>query len=465
MSTGRENLIAPNSNEARDIAFFLHPNTDPKKHALVGPLIIEKGDGIYVIDASGKRYIESVSGLWSVGVGFSEQRLVDAATRQMEKLPFYQTFHHKSFDAIIDLSEKLVTMAPGGMSKAFFTNSGSEAVDTVLKFLWYRSNAMGQPLRKKVITRHGAYHGTTIAASSLTGLALSHKTFDLIVPGVIRLTSPKFYSEARTGESEVEFTARLVDELERKILEEGPDTICAFIGEPVIGAGGVIVPPQGYWKGVQAVLRKYDILLVVDEVICGFGRTGNMFGCDTYEITPDVLVLSKQLSSSYQPIAAVLMNDKFIGPIVEEGGRLGTLAHGYTAGGHPVAAAVALENIAIIEERGLAANAAKVGRHLQERLEAMRGHALIGDIRGVGLIAGVELAVVENAELGSIPKGRLGYLTEKALLENGVISRAIGDTIAFCPPMIITVDQIDDLVRRFEKSLNEVQLALSSGAA
>ena len=351
----------PNSPEARDIAHLLHPYTDAHRHAEIGPLIIDKGEGIYVEDVHGNRFIEAMAGLWSVGLGFGEKRLVAAAAEQMGKLPFYHPFTHKSHSPLIDLAEKLIGMAPVPMSKVFFTNSGSEANDTAIKLLWYRSNALGEPRRKKMIGRIKGYHGVTIASASLTGLPANHTSFDLPLPGFLHARSPHHWREGRPGESEEDFATRLAEELEALILAEGPETIAAFFGEPVMGAGGVIVPPATYWAKIQAVLRRYGILLVADEVICGFGRTGNMFGSTTYDIEPDIMILSKQLSSSYLPISAMVMNEKVYGPIADESHRIGTLGMGFTGGGHPVAAAVALETLAIIEERRLVDHVREVG--------------------------------------------------------------------------------------------------------
>lgn len=296
----------PNSPEARDISYHMHAYTNARKHEEAGPLVIEKGDGIYVEDLAGNRYIEAMAGLWSVAVGFSEKRLVDAAVRQMSKLPYYHDFGSKSHSPLIDLAEKLVQMAPVPMSKAYFTNSGSEANDTAMKMIWYRSNALGQPARKKIISRIRGYHGVTIASASLTGLPNNHISFDLPIASVLHTSTPHHWREALPGESEEQFSSRLADDLEKLILAEGPETIAAFFGEPIMGAGGVIVPPAGYWEKIQAVLSKYDILIVADEVICGFGRTGEMFGSQTFGIRPDIMVLSKQISSSYLPISALL---------------------------------------------------------------------------------------------------------------------------------------------------------------
>ena len=450
----------PNSPEARDIAYHLHGYTDARKHNETGPLVIVKGDGVYVEDNHGNRYIEAMAGLWSVALGFSEPRLVAAASKQMSTLPFYHSFTHKSHGPVIDLAEKLVTMAPVPMSKVFFTNSGSEANDTAMKLIWYRSNSLGQPQRKKIISRMRGYHGVTIASASLTGLPNNHRSFDLPIANVLHTGSPHFYKEGKPGESEEEFATRLADELDALIQAEGPDTIAAMFGEPVMGAGGVVVPPRTYWQKIQAVLRKYDILLVADEVICGFGRTGNMFGSTTFGMQPDMMVLSKQISSSYLPISALLINEKVYGPIADESSRIGTLGHGFTAGGHPVAAAVALETIKIIEERGLVAHAAEMGQRLQSGLRAFKDHPLIGEVRGVGLIAAIELVADKAARKGLDPVGKLGGLVNGLLQKHGVISRNMGDALAFCPPLIITAAEVDQILARLGRALDEAAESL-----
>lgn len=452
--------LAPNSPEARDARYHLHPYTNARAHEAVGPLVITGGDGIYVIDSEGRRYIEAMAGLWSVAVGFSEKRLAAAAMRQMEALPFYHTFTHKSHNPAIDLAEKLVTMAspltPGGMSKAFFTNSGSEANDTAIKLIWYRSNALGLPHKKKIISRHRAYHGITLASASLTGLPNNHRSFDLPIAGMLHTGSPHYWREALPGESEEQFATRRAEELDALIQAEGPDTIAAFWAEPVMGAGGVVVPPRTYWDKIQAVLAQYDILFVADEVINGFGRTGKMFACETYQIRPDVLIVSKQLSSSYMPIAALIANDRVLAPVLDETARIGTFGHGFTAGGHPVATAVSLENLRIIEEDGLVENCATQGARLLAGLHALADHPLIGEVRGVGMIAAIELVTDKAARRALDTPGKLGAMVNQALQDNGVICRAVVDAIAFCPPMIITPAQIDDLLAAVRRALDRV---------
>ncbi|NLC35901.1 MAG: aminotransferase class III-fold pyridoxal phosphate-dependent enzyme, partial [Alcaligenaceae bacterium] len=278
----------PTDTRSRDISYHLHPYTNAVKHKEVGPLVIERGEGIYVYDEHGKRYIEGMAGLWSVAVGFNEARLVETATQQMQKLPFYHTFTHKANNPSIALAEKLVQLTEGTMSGVFFTNSGSEANDTVIKMVWYYNNALGRTNKKKIIARKRAYHGVTVASASLTGLAPNHKGFDLPLPQMKHVTTPHLYREGQPGETEEAFASRLAAELDAYIQQEGPETVAAFIGEPVMGAGGVLVPPATYWEKIQAVCRKHDVLLVADEVITGFGRLGTLFGSQKFNIQPDI---------------------------------------------------------------------------------------------------------------------------------------------------------------------------------
>lgn len=453
----------PNSLHARDVAYVLHPYTNARRHERLGPMVIDHGKGVFVYDDQGREYIEAMSGLWSVAVGFGENRLVEAAAKQMSKLPYYHTFSHKSHEPSIDLAEKLVKMAPDGLDHVFFTNSGSEANDTVVKIVWYYNNAIGRPEKKKFIARNGGYHGITIASGSLTGLQVNQRGFDLPLDFVRHVTCPHHYRFAEPGESEEAFADRLAAELEATILAEGPETVAAFIGEPVMGAGGVLVPPATYWEKVQAVCRKYDVLVVADEVINGIGRIGTLFACETYGIKPDILVLSKQITSSYQPLAAVLFSDAIYQGVADQSERLGTFGHGFTTSGHPVATAVAMENLAIIEERGLVENVAVVGPRLQAALRTFADHPLVGEVRGVGLIAAVELVADKKTKAKFDPVGKVAlYLFERAQ-EHGVILRAIQDHIAFCPPLIVTPEQIDQIVERFGAALNETEAWVAAG--
>ena len=448
--------VQPNSIEARDKAYHLHSYTNARALERDGSLVIDRGEGIYVYDVSGKKYIEAMSGLWSVGVGFGENRLVEAAAKQMAKLPYYHTFTARSHGPSIELAEKLIQMAPVPMSKAYFTNSGSEANDTAVKMVWYRSNALGLPEKKKIISRIKGYHGVTVASASLTGLPNNHRSFDLPLAGIFHTSCPHYRAFKQEGETEAAFVTRCAKELEDLILKEGPETVAAFIGEPVMGAGGVIVPPAGYWDAIQKILKKYDILLIADEVICGFGRTGEMFGTTTYGLQPDIMTLSKQISSSYQPISALLINENVYGPLADESNKIGTFGHGVTAAGHPVAAAVALENIAIIEERDLVGNVRALAPKFQSRLKALEGHPLAIEARGVGLIGALELKPRDGFAAGQLGPKLFAIMTEK-----GLISRAIGDSMALCPPMIITEAQVDTIFDTFEASLDAFQKQLA----
>ena len=446
--------ILPNSVEARDIAYPMHPNVNLRKFEKTGGLVIESGEGIYVTDSSGKRYIEAMAGLWSVALGFGEKRLVEAATKQMEKLPYYHTFSYKTHGPSVDLAELLIQLAPVPMSKVHFTSSGSEANDLAAKMVWYRSNALGKKDKKKIIGRIKGYHGVTIASASITGLPRNHESFDLPLDRMLHTACPSYVHFGKQGESEGDFTARILKELEDLILREGPETVAAFWGEPVMGAGGVLLPPAGYWEGVQAILKKYDILLVVDEVICGFGRTGKMFACETYGIKPDVLVVSKQISSSYMPLSAIIMNDDFYQPIADESDRIGSFGHGYTASGHPVATAVGLENLKIIQERDLVGNVARLEGRFLDHLKALADHPLIHSSRGVGLLGALEVKPWEGTKPGDAT-----LAIAAAIEEEGVITRPIGESICFCPPLIITAEQIDELFAGVKRGLDKVAAA------
>ncbi|MBT6094788.1 MAG: aspartate aminotransferase family protein [Rhodospirillaceae bacterium] len=450
--------FTPNSPEARDIAYHLHGQTNLKAHETTGPMIIGRGNGVRVYDESGNEFIEGMAGLWSVSLGFNEPRLVEAARRQMEILPYYHTFAHKTAMPTIDLAEKLIKIAPVPMSKVVFQNSGSEAVDTAMKMVWYYHNAIGKPDKKKIISRANAYHGTGIASASLTGLARMHEAFDLpITDRVLRTDCPHFYKFGEDGETEEEFASRCVANLEKLIDEEGPETIGAFIAEPVMGAGGVILPAATYFEKVQAVLKKHDILFIADEVICGFGRTGNMWGCDTFNLEPDMITCAKALSSSYLPISAVFINDKIYQGVKEKSDEVGVFGHGYTYSGHPVPAAVALETLKIYEERDTVGHVQRVAPTLQDGLRKFAGHPLVGEVRGVGLIGAVELMADREKAVPFQPGDKVGPTVQALAEKNGLIIRAMGDAVGFCPPLVITDDEIGELLERFAKTLDDAQ--------
>jgi 4-aminobutyrate---pyruvate transaminase len=449
-----------NSLEAIDIAHVLHPYTDARRLSESGPLIMDRGDGIRVFDRHGKEYIEGFGGLWCVALGFSEERLVNAAIAQLRKLPFYHNFAYKSHAPSIELAERLTAIAPGNLQHVFFTNSGSEANDTVVKLVWYYNNALGRAKKKKIISRINAYHGITIASGSLTGLPRNHRDFDLPIANILHTDCPDHWRFAHEGESEEDFASRMAGRFEELILREGPETVAAFIGEPVMGAGGVIVPPRTYWQKMQAVCRKYDILVIADEVITGFGRTGRMFGCETFNITPDFVVLSKQLTSAYQPLSAILFSDAVYNVVADNTAKVGTFGHGFTAGGHPVATAVALENLRIIEERRIIEHAAAVSVPFQQVLRGFAKHPLVGNVRGIGLMGAVELVADKATKRGFEPPGRAGQHLVERCEEHGLIVRAIGDAAAFSPPLIIEPNEITTMFGRFERALDETEVWL-----
>ncbi|MBO1075216.1 aminotransferase [Roseomonas marmotae] len=453
-----------NSAAARDIEYALHPYTNHKAFQESGPLTIQRGEGIRVFDDSGRDYIESVAGLWCASLGFANQRLADAAYRQMQKLPFYHAFGGRSHDPLIDLSEMLIQRAPpasGGkpFSKVFFANSGSEANDSAIKMIWFYNNAIGRPQKKKIIGRIRGYHGITVASGSVTGQPLNHKMFDLPIAGFHHVSCPHHYGYAEPGESEEAFATRLAQELEELILREGPETVAAFFAEPVMGAGGVIIPPATYYEKVQAVLRRHDVLLVADEVICGFGRTGNYWGCQSFGIQPDILTCAKQLSSAFLPISAVMISEQLYQGIAEGSDAAGTWAHGFTYSGHPVPAAVAIETLKIYDEMEMPKLVAERGAYLQKAMrERFAGHPLVGEVRGIGMIGAIELTADKASRTSFDPARRLGARWQALGLEHGVMMRVlVNESAAISPPLIISEPEIDEMLDRTMRALEALR--------
>ena len=437
-----------------DIDAVLHPYTNLATHGESGPLIITHGKGIYVYDERGKEYIEGLAGLWCTSLGFGEEELVEAATRQMRELPYYHNFNHKAAKPVIELADKLKRLAPVPMSKVFFANSGSEANDTAIKMIWYYNNARGRPDKKKIISRQRAYHGVTIATASLTGLPNNHRDFDLPIERILHADSPHYYREANQGETEEEFATRLAANLETLIEQEGADTVAAFIAEPVLGAGGVVPPPATYFEKIQPILDRHDVLFLDDEVICGFGRTGNMFGAETYNLKPDAMSMAKAMSSAYLPISAVMISEDIFQAAVDESAKIGTFAHGFTYSGHPVPAAVAIRTLELYEERNIVGHVQKVAPHFQSRLRQFAEHPLVGDTRGVGLIGAIELVAEKTTKRAFLPTQGVGAHTASACEREGLIIRALADSIGFCPPLIITEAEIDEMFDRFARALD-----------
>ncbi|MDW6023840.1 aminotransferase [Mesorhizobium sp. BAC0120] len=448
---------------ATDLAYHLHSQTNPQALSREGAYVVVKGDGTHVIDENGKRYIDAMAGLWCASLGFSNERLGRAAATQYEELGYYHSFYGRTNPKAASLSKKLVELSgmPGG--KAFFVTSGSEANETMVKLAWLYHASRGKPTKRKIIARDRAFHGSTIVAGSMCGLEMMHREFGLPLPGFIHTLCPNNYRVKLPGESEAEFVARLASELERMILREGPDTIAAFIAEPVIAGGGIIPPPAGYFEAVQKVLVKYDILCLDDEVVCGFGRTGNWFGCETVGMTPDMMSLAKGITSSYFPLAAVVVSPRILEAVerYNEGGT--SFGHGFTNAAHPVGAAVAAETIAIYEELDIVTHVRKIGALLQHVLtDISKGSPIVGNVRGVGLMYGVEL--VEDPSTGTpfAPARQIGAHLAASAYQHGLVVRAMRDTVGFCPPLIIDERDVEEIGSKMEKALRETEKAVQA---
>ena len=423
--------------------------------AAVEQLNIVSGKGVYVYDDAGNQYLEGLSGLWCSALGYGNEELIAAINSQLKTLSYSHLFGGRTHPVVMELADKLAAMLPVPDARIFFSNSGSEANDSHIKMLRYYSNAIGKPQKKKIIALDRGYHGVTVAAASLTGLPVMHSHFDLPVEalGILRADCPHYFRGKMGDESEDEFVSRLLKNLEKLILEEGAETIAAFIAEPLMGAGGVIVPPEDYLPKVQALLNEHDIFLWADEVICGFGRTGNDFGSTTMGIKPDLMSLAKQLSSAYIPISAAVIPGEMYEAMVDQSVEVGVFGHGYTYTGHPVACAAALKALEIYERDDLFAEAAKMGVHMQSRLQEFAGHELVGEVRGKGLIGAVEL--VANKETGqAFSDGRVGAFAQRACQDAGLLLRVVsGSSVAFCPPLIIEEKQIDEMTEKFGRAL------------
>ncbi|MBS7699879.1 MULTISPECIES: aminotransferase [unclassified Chelatococcus] len=448
----------PNSPEARDKAHVVHGLTNLRQHLDRGPLMIESGKGVFVRDAQGNDYLEGMSGLWCISLGFGEQRLVDAASRQMEKLPYYHLTNHRSHGPVIELATKLIEIAPVPMSHVWFASTGSEANDCAARLAWYYWHARGEPQRRKFIAHARSYHGNTIATASLSGVGYVHQQFGLPLPGFLHVECPDFYLGGQDGETEEQFSRRLLASIEALIQAEGPDTIAAFYTEPVMSSAGIVVPPAGYLEGLQALLKRYGILLVADEVVTAFGRTGAMFGTTTMGLVPDMIVCAKGITSAYFPLSAVLINARVYQAMLEQSDQLPVFGLTMTYSGHPVGAAVACEAIRIYEDDGIVAHARAMEAVLQEALRGeLAGSAVVGQIRGRGLLAGVQLVSSQESRRIFDPALKVGPRIAAAAEQHGLFIRAIGDIIAICPPLIITEAEIRTLATRLALAVREVE--------
>ena len=443
-----------------DARHHLHPFTTHHELAARGARIVTRGEGVYVWDSEGNRILDGMAGLWCVQVGHGRERLALAAYDQIMTLGYYNAFFQCSTPPAVELAAKLASSLPEGMDRIIFANSGSEANDTVIKTVWYYWNLMGRPEKKQVISRALGYHGVGLGSASLTGMRFMHEPFDLPLARFHHIGNPYPWGEG-WGKDPAEFGLEAARWLEDKILELGPGNVAAFVAEPVQGAGGVIVPPETYWPEVQRICRRHDVLLVADEVICGFGRTGRWWGFETFGFEPDIVSMAKGLSSGYAPIAAVALGAR-VGDAVFRGER--EYAHGVTYAGHPVAAAVALENIAIIEEEGLATRAAgPVGDYFRDRLATLGDHPLVGEVRACGLLACVELCSDKGRHVLFEPAGKVGALCRDRCVENGLVMRAIRDGMVLSPPLVVTEAEIDEIVAVARLSLDETAATIGIG--
>lgn len=446
----------PNSLAARDIAHLVHPQTNLKLHQEVGPVVFERGSGVWISDEDGNRLLDAMSGLWCASLGYTPERLARAAYEQMQKMAYGHLYRHRSHEPAVALAESLLSIAPPSMTKVHFQNSGSEANDVAVKLVWYYHNAIGKPEKRKIISRKGAYHGSSVATASLSGKADMHAGFNLPLEGFLHADEPYYYRDAQDGESEEDYANRLAGNLELLIEQEGPDTVAAFFAEPVLGSSGAIPPPRTYFDKVQKVLKKYDVLFVVDEVITGFGRTGDWWASETFALEPDMISCAKALSAGALPISALMMNDRIHEAMISQSAELGNYAHGHTYAGHPVSAAVALETLAIYREMDIPGHTARLGRRLEQMIVPLAEHPMVGGIDVTGFMAGIEIAAGKSTGTPSPADKKVTGRIEEAARQEGLIVKSIGSRICLAPAFIITEDEISEIGARLKRALDLV---------
>ncbi|MGF1702830.1 aspartate aminotransferase family protein [Photobacterium makurazakiensis] len=440
---------------------IFHASTHLKQYAAgeIPGRIITGGEGIRIKDSEGIELIDGFAGLYCVNIGYGRTEMAEAIYEQAKKLAYYHTYVGHTNEALVELSDRIIKMAPTGMSKVYYGMSGSDANETQLKLVWYYNNARGLPEKKKVISRDRGYHGSSIASGSMTGLPLFHNHFDLPLDRIKHTIAPCYYRREDDGMSELEYSKFCAAKLEEMILEEGPETVAAMIGEPVLGTGGIVPPPEGYWQEIRKVLDKYDVLLIADEVVCGFGRLGADFGSIYYDMKPDLITVAKGLTSAYQPLSGVIVGER-VWSVLEDGtDQWGAIGHGYTYSGHPIGAASALCNLDIIERENLVGNARTTGAYLQKRMqETFADHPLVGEARGVGLLHALEFSSDKLKRAHFDPNLKVGPQIAAACLEEGLIARAMphGDILGLAPPLIVTPSDIDDMVERTARAVNRV---------
>jgi L-2,4-diaminobutyrate transaminase len=451
-----------------DRASVLHPFTQLKDFAtgkLGDPTIVETAKGIRITDAHGKSLIDGFAGLYCVNIGYGRTEVAEAIAKQAHRLAYYHTYAAHTTDELAILSDRLVKMAPGRMSKVFYGMSGSDANETQAKLVWYYNNLRGQPKKKKIISRQRGYHGCSVVSGSMTGMSFYHDQMDLPLPGIIHTGVPHHYWGAEPGETETDFSRRRAEELEALILKEGPETVGAFIAEPVLGTGGITPPPEGYWPAIQAVLKKYDVLLIADEVICGFGRIGTPFGSHLYGMEPDLVTVAKGLTSAYFPLSGAIVGEKVYKVMEENADRIGAFSHGYTYSGHPIGAAAANAVLDIVEREDLAGKARDTGAYLQQRMKAVFAQLpIVGEVRGVGMLAAIEF-VADREKKQRFDAGlKVGARVSKAARDRGLIARAMphGDILGFAPPLVTTREEVDEIVGIAEQAVRQVMDELAA---
>ncbi|MEX4008675.1 aspartate aminotransferase family protein [Neoaquamicrobium sediminum] len=451
------------SNElaAWDRDHFFHPSTHMGMHARgeAPNRVIAGGEGVYITDANGKTSLDAFAGLYCVNVGYGRQKIADAIAEQAKELAYYHAYVGHGTEASIRLAKMIIDRAPEGMSRVYFGLSGSDANETNIKLIWYYNNVLGRPEKKKIISRWRGYHGSGVMTGSLTGLELFHNAFDLPRAPILHTEAPYYFRREDRSMSEEQFSQHCADKLEEMILAEGPDTVAAFIGEPILGTGGIVPPPAGYWEKIQAVLKKYDVLLVADEVVTGFGRLGTTFGSDHYGMKPDLITIAKGLTSAYAPLSGVIVGDRVWKVLVDGSDKLGSLGHGWTYSAHPICAAAGVANLELIDELDLVTNAGETGAYFRAALaDAVGGHANVGEVRGDGLMAAIEFVEDRDDRKFFDASRKIGPQVAAALLDRGVIGRAMpqGDILGFAPPLCLTREEADIVVAKTAEAVKSV---------
>lgn len=454
----------------RKVTFHASTHLRDFAHGDMPGRVITGGRGINIVDKDGREFIDGFAGLYCVNIGYGRTEVAEAIYKQALELSYYHTYVGHSNEPQIELSEKILKLAGPGMSKVYYGMSGSDANETQLKIVRYYNNVLGRPQKKKVISRMRGYHGSGIASGSLTGLKAFHDHFDLPIETIRHTEAPCYYlrSEEQQGMSEREFSKHCAAKLEEMILAEGPDTVAAFIGEPVLGTGGIVPPPEGYWEEIQTVLAKYDVLLIADEVVCGFGRIGTDFGSHYYGIKPDLITVAKGLTSAYQPLSGVIVGDR-VWKVLEQGtSEFGPIGHGWTYSGHALGCAAGLANLEIIEREGLTQNAAETGAYLQTRMQQAFGdHPIVGNVRGVGMLAALEFSPQPATRKAFDPTLKVGPRIAAAALDENLIARAMpqGDILGFAPPLVTSRDEIDEIVARAQRAVDRITDELANTGA